>query len=202
MQAWTDLEFDVLETVTRRIKVMTDEQLTQALAVDAGSDRTAIERLLRAALVLTTTINARPLPKSPFVVWESGTDSPDFDPVWRRVREQCHQDSLPTRVYWAAPQTANLFGVKGGTLSSISERNNDLRLAEAYVRHRARADHTIWLNAMVANKRYTTSIPADAAIVGTDGVLQRVIVIARGDSQRLRDFHAACVRSGLAYEVW
>ena len=81
MQAWTDLEFDVLETVTRRIKVMTDEQLTQALAVDAGSDRTAIERLLRAALVLTTTINARPLPKSPFVVWESGTDSPDFDPV-------------------------------------------------------------------------------------------------------------------------
>lgn len=202
MQAWTDLEFDVLETVTRRIKVMTDEQLTQALAVDAGSDRTAIDRLLRAALVLTTTINARPLPKVPFVVWEPGTDLPDFDSVWQRVREQCHQDSRPTRVYWAAPQTANLFGVKGGTLSSISERNNDLRLAEAYVQHRARADHTIWLNAIVASKRLTTSIPADAAIVGTDGELQRVVVIARGDSQRLHEFHTACLNAATAYEVW
>lgn len=205
MNAWTENEFDLLETLTRRIKLMTHEQLTELSPIQDHSDSRVHPphvRLLRADLLLTTTINARPLPMVPLIDWTPDATAPEFDSVWRRIRDDRHQASRPTRVYWAAPKTANLFGVKGGSLGSINERQNDLRLAAAYVRHHARTSRGQWHGTAFAVKRFTSPVPVDAVIVEPDGVQQRAVLVARGDVQRLHEFHAACVTSATAYEVW
>lgn len=205
MHTWTEHEFDILETMTRKIKLMAEKQLIQIIPIAAGTDTNftlPIDRLLQAELLLTTTINARPLSEVPFIAWKPDDESPDFDLVWQRVRGDCHQSTQPTRVYWAAPQTANLFGVRGGLLSPVSERGNDLRLAAAFVKHHALGTQAHWLGPTMASKCIESSRPADAAIVGLDGGLQLKIAVARGDAQRLREFHDACVNSGTAYEVW
>lgn len=205
MNAWTELEFDILETMTRRIKLMTHHQFIQTfpqtVTIEAHQPSPST-RLLRTDLLLTTTTNVRPTAEVPLAEWEPGSESPDFDSVWQQLRERREQATVPTRVYWAGPQAANLFGVKGGVLSPMSERNSDLRLAAAYVKHHRLGLNSRWLGPLMIRKAVDDACRADAVILGTDGGVQRAILVVPGDFQRLRDFHKACVRTATAYAVW
>ena len=118
MSSWTPQELDIVETLTRRVRMLSYSQVRRVV----GSPRTAdkkvrrmLRRLTQAQLLMRTIANVMICPAaSPLFVWQPGREGPCAGQLSETARRRWPSAAVPTEVYWASKLAANLFGSSAG----------------------------------------------------------------------------------------
>lgn len=212
MTPWTSWELDVVETLARRVRMMSITQIARIWWPQLPSHKTIrvkLARLRRADLIRRTMVNvASPgNVKRPLFAWRPGFDlaAPDCHRLSQFAKRRWNSAARPTEVYWASPQAANLFGSSGGELPTLLHRDHDLLLGEVYVIYRQRAPELAvrWLGEQALPKAGYRLKDPDAFIVDDQGRLTCAVESAgRYGVQQIESFHQHCVDQQLAYELW
>lgn len=207
---WTTRELDIVETLTRRVRLLSLSQLGRVWWPEASSHRVvrlAMRRLLHAELILRSVINAHPLLviKGPLLAWMPGQDAPDSTAIGNRIKSRWHGAAEPIEVYWPSPLAANLFGSTARDLPALLHRDHDLLLSEVYVLYRTQRPQlaTRWLGECVFPQSGFRLKDPDAFLFGDDGRPARVIESAgRYGVAQVESFHEHCLEHDLPYELW
>jgi hypothetical protein len=163
--------------------------------------------MLDAGLLGRQRITARPLPaiEAPALGWRRGDELPDFGALAWRLQARWSEPPRPTTVYLATARAANLYGGRNrGRLKRPHQASHDLGVAAVYLRLLQSDPQAAerWVGEDVLDtKPFGGKVP-DAALV-EESVIRQVIEFGGAyDKARLSDFHHACARLGLPYEVW
>ena len=103
---WTERDLDIIETLTRRLRLLAIEQIARIWWPRAGSRR-VIRRRLRvladANLIHRTIANVHPLldVSRPLAQWSPGDDEPDFWKVSQDAKNRWQSASRPHEVFFA-----------------------------------------------------------------------------------------------------
>jgi hypothetical protein len=207
---WTPFELDIVDVLTRRVRLLSAQQMRTLWSSSSGSPDSlavAIDRLCAGHLLQRTIVNAHPRLslESPLVAWAPGTEKPSFVEVLPRIRKRWNQPAIPTRIYSASPQAANLFGATALNSSPFMRRDHDLLLGEVFVfyrtRHPRRAER--WFGEAAIPRAGCGVENQDAVLFATDG-LPLCVIESAGNARRnhCESFHRHCAEHGLPYELW
>ena len=207
---WTKTDLDIVETLTRRVRLLSVEQIARVWWPEIRSLRVVRRRLRRlsaAGLVAKAMVNIHPLLDvcSPLVRWTPGEDEPDFAQIAARAKGRWRLASIPKQLFLATKLAANLFGSSAGHLPELTHRDHDLLLGQVYVLYRTTrpAEATRWVGKDARPKAGYRIKNPDACLLGSDGQVIRVIQSAGHYSQKqVETFHEHCVGYGLPYELW
>ena len=210
ISTWTGPEFDLVESLTWRIRLAELGQIHRGWWPDMPSQRALrrhLCRLRKAKLLFRTFINVCPLPviRSPLIAWEPNVTDPCFERVRRQIRGRWLSPAQPTEVYWASPQAANLFGSAAGELPPLSHREHDLLLAEVYVFYRLRRPQLArrWAGEDALPKAGYRIKNPDAFLLDDQGQPLRIIESSGHYSMKqIQSFHEHCAENNLPYELW
>lgn len=206
----TDRDFDLLETLTWRIRLMPVSQVVALWWPDAQVRTTPRNRLK----TLATTewlelhrINARPLltPDVPLIAWQPGVDVPDAEQAAVTIRERRNIAAEPVEVCVASARTANLFGSSARGLPSFERRDHDLRLAAVYGYYRRTWPELArtWIGEQARLPGQAFSRNPDAVLLDTSRRITRVIESAgEWNARQISAFHEFCFANALPYELW
>lgn len=207
---WTRRDLDIVETLTRRVRLLSIDQVARIWWPQARSRRVVrrrLRRLVAAGLIARTIANVHPLfdLRRPLATWSSGEEEPDFVQVALQARTRWHSPSVPSELFYATRLAANLYGSSAGHLPELNHRDHDLLLGQVYlVFRKARpADARQWIGEDTRPKAGYRIKDPDAFLVDDDGKLLRVIESAgRYSTAQVASFHDHCVEYGLPYELW
>ncbi len=210
IHGWHTFEIDIVETLTRRLRLMALDHLSPIWWPDGVSRRAVrrgLRRLCQANLIQRTFLNAHPRLKArrPLVSWKPGEPEPNARLIARRASDRWTESSRPTEVYWATRVAANLFGSDAGRLPDLTHRNHDLLLADVYVTYRQRSPQlaVCWIGEDCLPKAGYRIKDPDAFLVSEDGKPFRVIESAgRYGIRQINSFHEHCCDRELPYELW
>ena len=206
---WTARDLDLVETLTRRVRLLTFEHVRVGWWSETTSPRTAQERLsllVKAGLLQRTVANVRCLAVSrPLHVWRPGGKRPNAN----RVSEQAHRRwpvmATPTELLSATKLAANLFGSTAGRFPKLEHRDHDVLLGSVFVWYRCQHPHEarLWIGEDTRPKAGFRVKDPDAFLMDTNGRTVRVIESAGSYSPRqVESFHQHCVEHELSYELW
>jgi hypothetical protein len=206
----TSRDLDIIESLTRRVRLLSLDQITAVWWAEQGSARVVRRRLGRLVdrrLLATATINAHPLlhPEVPLFAWEPGEEEPDFEAVARRARVRWTLAAVPTEVYWATPVAASMYASGAHGLASVIHRDHDLLLSDVYVHYRTlRPDEACaWLGEDALPKAGYRVKDPDAFLFDDAGRVRRVIEsTGRYGTAQVRAFHDYCAELETPYELW
>jgi len=207
---WTSRDLDIVETLTRRVRLLTEPQI-QSIWWETPCSRAVIRRRLwrlrTGGLLERTTINAQPVRTEiePLAEWSPGLKSPDSQAVSESARSRWNRPAVPTRVYSASRLAASLYGSSATNFSRPEQFDHDLLLAQVYVEYRTRrtdlADR--WLGEDALPKAGFRIKDPDAFVRDEDGHVARVIEsVGRYSPRQIESFHNHCCRYSLPYELW
>lgn len=207
---WTRRDMDIVETLTRRVRVLSLTQISAIWWAAAGSHRVTrrhLRRLVSGNLIVRTTVNAVPVQSvdRPLFNWRQGKREPDPRRVSTDARRRWNQAPVPTEVYLASRRAANLFGSTAGHLPHVEQIDHDLLLAEVYVLYRRDrpAEVDFWIGEDTLPKAGYLIKDPDAFLVSREGVTTRVIESAGAYSpKQIESFHQHCLEQSLPYELW
>jgi hypothetical protein len=210
MSLWTNGELEIVEVLTRRVRLICQDQLASFWQQTAHAGHPlhgALTRLLSGGLIHRTVVNAHPrlVIESPLAAWRPGRKAPGASRIASRIRNRWSQPAEPTAVYWASKKAASLFGSTASELSPLLHRDHDLLLAEVYVFYRRNYPQLSdrWLGEEVFPKAGYRVKDPDAFLFAEDGSPQLVIESAgRYSRGQIEAFHEHCVEYDLAYELW
>lgn len=207
---WSAAELDIVETLTRRVKLLSSEQLFDKCRSALGtfdSVQVALGRLREAGLLHQAVVNAHPRVKvtAPLATWKPTDPQPNSMALAKRAKARWNQAVRPTQVYWASARAANLFGSSSTPSPSIAQRDHDLLLGEVYVffcTHRTSSIHR-WVCEAAAPKSGPGKRNADAFLCSDDGRTTCAIESAgRSSREQIECFHQHCAAHVLPYELW
>jgi hypothetical protein len=210
MTLWKPRELDVVETLTRRVSVLSLGQIARGWwpeEVSGKGVRRQLRRLREGGLLHRAFVNVSPLPepRGPVLTWQPEQTAPNLELIARRLQARFREPAEPTEVYWSSRQAANLFGSTARELPSLSHRDHDLWLAEVYVfyrRHRSDAAARWWGEHVFPKAGYRLKDP-DAFLCADDGRVLRIVESAgRYGLKQLLAFHEHCCEFDLSYELW
>ena len=207
---WTDIEIDVIETLTRRVRLLSLSQVGDLWWPDAPSQRVVrrlLRRLRQAGLLCRTVINVQPRTKikTPLCVWQVGCAPPSTDQIVQRLQRRWRNAAAPTEVYWASPLAANLFGSTAGKLPGLTHRDHDLLLGDVFLFYRRLRPSmaALWVGEDARPKAGHRIKDPDALLIGHDGrPLAAIESAGRYGQTQLTSFHAHCENLQLAYELY
>jgi len=210
MAALTHRDFDILETLTRRVRLLAIEQIRRVwwpTHTNCRIARRRMRQLAAAGLVCRTIVNAHPLlpVKQPLGIWRADDEEPDAHRISREARDRWRQTSEPVEVFTATRRTANLFGSTAGRLPAMLHRDHDLLLSQVFATYRTLRPEEArrWLGEDALPKAGYRIKDPDAFLVDGSGRPSRVIESAgRYAPAQIASFHAYCVEYDLAYELW
>lgn len=201
--------FDLLEILTRRVRLLSLVQLKALWHTSKRNRRTLGRRLsrLRAnGLVDVQTINVQVLhPISPLFAWNPGDDEPDCEALAHRSQSRWASGAVPTKVCVASTITANLFGSTAVGLPKLEQRDHDLLLAAVYVAYCLQRPHeaALWIGEHALPKAGFRIKDPDAFLIDRTGRVLRVIESAgRYRPGQIETFHEHCSDEGFPYELW
>ncbi len=208
--ALTSRDLDLLETLTRRVRLLTVHQVAELWWPDGNRQRPArgrLERLFAAKLIELHRMNVHPLlpVNAPLFAWQPGEAEPDFEQLAAHCRDRWNKPAVPMTVCVAAPLTANLLGSTARSVPKREHRNHDLRLASVYVAYRLRKPQLaeLWLGEHALPKAGYRIKDPDAFLRRPNGDVLRVIESAgRYDATRVESFHDHCEANEFPYELW
>jgi hypothetical protein len=208
--ALTHRDLDVLETLTRRVRLLTVQQVAQLWWPEGNCQRPArcrLERLSMANLIELHRVNAHPLlpVKAPLFAWQPGEVEPDFEQLAECCRDRWNKPEVPMTVCVAARLAANLLGSTARGVPKREFRNHDLRLASVYVAYRLQRPQlaALWIGEHALPKAGYRIKDPDAFLRQPNGDVVRVIESAgRYDAARVENFHEHCEANELPYELW
>ena len=206
----TARDLDLLETLTRRVRLLTVRQIAVHWWPDARSQcqtRRRIERLAAARLVEVHRINAHPLLPitKPLFTWKPGDDEPNCERIAVTCQDRWTQPAMSMTVCVAAPLAANLFGSTACSIPLREHRNHDLRLACVYATYRSQRPQlaALWTGEHALPKAGYRIKDPDAFLCAADGQVVRVIESAgRYSVAQVESFHEHCAEHDLPYELW
>lgn len=207
---WTTRDLDIVETLTRRVRLLSIEQIAHIWWRCADARRAARRRLRRlaaAGLVIRTVVNTHPLLdiSEPLAAWSPGAEEPDFTDVSRQAKARWCWPSVPSEVFYASRLAANLYGSSAGQLPDLNHRDHDLLLGQVYLVFRAvrPAQARQWIGEDTRLKAGYRIKDPDAFLVDAAGEAVRIIESAgRYSASQVESFHDHCVEHGLPYELW
>lgn len=207
---WTHRELDIVETLTRRVRLLSTAQIRRVWWTAAGSERIVRRRLRRlqnAGLVAHAIANVHPVLQvnSPLTSWSNSAPAPDFEAVSQNARRRWTEPSEPTDVFFATRLAGNLFGSTSHGLPPLTHRNHDLLLGQVYVHYRTSHSELArrWVSEDVMSKAGFRVKDPDAFLLDDDGQFERVIESAGAYSvKQVQSFHWHCVEYDLPYELW
>lgn len=208
--SWTSLELDIVDVLTRRVRLMSLVQIGQIWWPHIGSQKTlrrGLKRLRDGGLVERAVISAHPrlIIRSPIVAWQPSSNDPNLRAITEQLRARWKYRAEPTEVYWASTKAANLFGSTAGKLPDVSHRDHDLLLSEVYVfyrRHRPDLVHR-WAGEQMFQKAGFRIKDPDAFLFDDSGNPMRVVESAgKYGLLQVESFHQHCVDHELPYELW
>lgn len=209
-RSWTPAVYDLMETLTCRVRLLSLAHIYQAWTQQFGSSTAiidAVKRLVDADLLVGDVWNLpeSPIGNQPLAAWTPLHAIPNFVDIAQVVRNRWDEPSIPTPVVAATHKAARLFGSSAGGLPPTNHRNHDLLLAGVYVRYRATEPELAgtWLgeDAVAIAERGVKN--PDAFLFDDDGNVTRVIESAgRYSLEQLESFHRHCQSAELPYELW
>lgn len=210
---WTHQEFDLLETLTRRVRLLSVDQIARIPWRQVDSQRymkrpsgPRLRRLIQAGLLARAFINVRRLkPTCPLFRWRPGDDEPNVEQLVATITTRWPVAAQPVEVYWASRYAASLFGSSAGRLPKLHHRDHDLLLADAYLHYRVheRAWAMLWRGEDSRPKAGYQIKDPDAFLVDREGRIVRVIEsTGRYGVRQIEAFHDHCASENLSYELW
>ncbi len=207
---WTSRDLDIVETLTRRVRLLTTEQVARIWWPGQGSLRTVrrrMKRLTAGGLLARTIVNVHPLLKvqRPLQSWYPGQPEPNFEQGSQRAQNRWGQPAQPTEVYWPTAVAANLFGSTARRLPDLNHRDHDLLLGQVYVLYRTKRRHEVdqWIGEDALGKAGYGIKDPDAFLLDKTGSPWRVIESAgRYNAAQVESFHHHCAERELPYELW
>ena len=204
---WTSRDLDIVETLTRRVRVLSRRQI-DAIWWPANSRRRTsvrrLQRLVRAGLLNRTTINAiQGAPATaPLLQWSP--EQPGCGPV-TIAEDPGFALSVPTEVYSATRFAANLFGCNPLPPPDVENINPGLGLSDVYLRYvlDRPVEAGFWriCDASFAGKHHAAR-PA-ALVTPPDGRSTRAIgIVCPGNHSPAESLHDFCTSQSLPYEIW
>jgi hypothetical protein len=207
---WTKRDLDIVETLTRRVHLLSIDQIIRIWWPRAGCHRVVRRRLRRlaaAGLVTRTIVNVHPVLEvsEPLADWIPEADEPDFARVSANAKARWRWPSIPHELFFATPLAANLYGSSAGRLPDLNHRDHDLLLSEVFVLYRTtrHAEAAQWIGEDCLPKAGYRIKDPDAFLVNSAGEVLRVVESAgRYSIAQIESFHDHCVQYGLPYELW
>lgn len=209
-RTWTTPIYDLLETLTCRVRLLSLAHIHQGWADQFGSSGVvvdAIQRLIETGLIVGDVwdLPASPIGDEPLAAWTPQHAAPDFIHITDVVQNRWYEPSTPTPIVAATHKAARLFGSSAGGLPPTNHRNHDLLLAGVYVRYRTTEPElaNTWLgeDAVAIAERGVKN--PDAFLFDSEGNVTRVIESAgRYSLDQLESFHRHCQSAELPYELW
>jgi hypothetical protein len=207
---WTVRDLDIVETLTRRVRLLSVEQIAHIWWPGAKTQRIAqrrLRRLVAANLIDLTVVNVHPPADQirPLAAWSPGEDDPDPDSIASKAQSRWLAPAVPQEVCTATRLAANLFGSTAGRLPAVNHRDHDLLLGEVYVAYRVERpeEATCWVGEDALPKAGYRVKDPDAFLVDAQGEVLRVIESAgRYSARQVWSFHAYCFECSLPYELW
>lgn len=208
-QVLTSRDWDLIATLTGRVRILAADQLAKLWAVSRRNRRVLsrrMNRLAEAALLELHTINAHVLtPTRPLYAWCPGDPEPDAQLVSQNARTRWSFAAVPTLVCVAAPLAGNLYGSTSCRLPKPEHRDHDLLLAAVYVHYRTCHPSTaaFWIGEHVLPKAGYRVKDPDAFLRNAQGQVIRVIESSgRYSPEQVESFHEHCAEQELPYELW
>jgi len=207
---WTQRDLDIVETLTRRLRLLDTEQIERIWWPDGGSLRLVrrrLRRLVEAGLLATTIANVHPSlrPDRPLVAWQPGQEEPDFWQLSIAARARWSKPSVPKELYYTTRLAANLFGSSPVGDPHFTRRDRDLLLGEVYVFYRIQkpAEAAGWIGQQAwPNTAPRVKCPDVLLVNQRGGPMRAVQSAGRYRARQLDRFHRHCATSGLPYELW
>ena len=207
---WTQRDYDILQSLAIRIRMLSVTQATQIWWPQRESlrdSRRCLRRLTAGGLVHRYVINAHPLlaVTAPLTSWKPGQLEPDCHELSLAARRRWNRPTIPLEVFTASKQTANLFGGVAYGLPRLEQRDHDLLLADAFVAYRcnrpSEAEH--WVGEDFLPKAGFRIKDPDAFLINDHGQMTHVIESAgRYTPKQINSFHEHCSALDLPYELW
>ena len=206
----TKLDRQIVETLTRRVRVVTFEQISEHWFPECCTVRSVKHRLaqlVESRLVETYCINVHPMLEvnNPILCWQPGANEPTIERVHETVRSRWTCASNPKWVCVASPLAANLFGSNAWGLPAIEHRDHDLRLADIYLHYRQSFPRLarLWQGEHIRPKPGYREKHPDALLVTSSGKVIRAVESAgHYGLKQIEAFHAHCAEHDLPYELW
>ena len=209
-RTWTTPIYELMETLTCRVRVLSLAHIYQGWADQFGSSGRvvdAIQRLVDAGLIVGDVwdLPASPIGNEPLAVWTPQNAAPNFVQIADVVRSRWNGSPTPTPIVAATHRAARLFGSSAGGLPPTNYRNHDLLLAGVYARYRNVEPELAasWLgeDAVAIAERGVKN--PDAFLFDGEGNVTRVIESAgRYSLDQIESFHRHCQSAELPYELW
>jgi hypothetical protein len=202
---------EILEALTRRVRVMTITQIARTWWVTSKhSDANARDRMaaLEArGLITKQRALAHPeiLVEEPLVRWAPFLPQPNFGKVSYQLQTRWTKPSVMATVISATSQAANQFGGHGGRPSRDVERTHDIHLAAVFLRYRAQSpsllQHWVFEEQIRRERGHTNEMLPDVML--RDPASPRAVEFGGSyPKAKLEAFHAYCKEKRLHYEIW
>ena len=207
---WTERDLDIVESLTRRLRMLSIEQLRSIWWPGAQGLRIVRRRmrtLAAAGLIERRIVNVSVLPqlRAPLITWGPGDKPPDHGEIASRAQRRFQScASVPQEIVSATRRAANLYGSAVFGLPPVHHRDHDLLLGEVYVHYRcARPKEALDWRAPSSLAGDDDLPRADAVLFGTDQSAYRLIESAgRGSPKSIERFHNRCLSAACPYELW
>jgi hypothetical protein len=206
-------DIPIVTTLTRRVRLLSLDQIARTWWSENGDARRSASKRLRALeeleLLGRTQIVCEPLLKldDPLFHWDPGEPPPEsFEAISNRLLSRWDAPPRSTTVFYATRTAVNAYGgCQAGFASHPYEATHDLHVAELYLRIlRLFPDLAPYWRAEEELPRPDPGgFKPDAALVDPDGQLRLFIEFAgRYSPERLQKIHFYCVGRGFPYELW
>ncbi len=207
---WNAREFDLLETLTCRVRVLSRDQIHTGWRQTRSSPEELereLRRLVDARLMATQVwrVQRPSIGKNPLFAWQSGAAAPDLKSLAAQVRNRWMNKCESLRVYVATSLTARLMGSSAGGFPAANHRNHDLLLSAVYVNYRRNEPDKArrWIGEDALPMAETGIKNPDAFLIDDNSQRCHVVESAgRYSRQQLRQFHQYCCDEQLSYELW
>lgn len=205
----SDKHCEILEPLTRTIRVLTHQQIARTLFAGIKNKenaiRTLVSELEQAGYLKSYSAMIHPELElqAPLCSYSPGDPTPNFKLVARETRGRWHQAPIATDIVYATQQAKEIFGgYLGGKKPRASETRHDIHVAQIYLKL-AKQDPTlseVW-------------VPEEQLLLEREGKAGRLPdALLRTDSPVIIEFGGAYPRAKLevfhveqreqSYELW
>lgn len=207
----TPRDRDLLDTLVRRVRVLTLEQIARTWFAHTVTPRRHADirlvRLARAGLIHRDTMIAHPelLLDMPMTVWVPGREPPDWVDLARRAA--CRWSAAPKscKLVVASKLAGTWLGGRGGRWPRPMELSHDISLAGVFLKFRLQDPNqaAAWVSEdLLGHYGFERDDRRPDAFIDTSVAPRAIELAGLYRPAKFRNFHAFCEDHNLAYEIW
>lgn len=206
--ALTDRDRELLETLSRRVRALSADQIARTWWSGARRSALARMRVLESAGYVRSRdalVHPELRLSAPMVSWRPPEPTPPFGIVAHRLRTRWTREAEPEIIFVIEERVATTFGGSPAPPLRTDELTHDLHLAGVYLHYREHAPDMAptWVGERVIRKTRTAYAgPVPDAVIGSGTSMRYVEFAGAYTKERLLTFHTFCKAQNRPYELW